>query len=187
VGKKGWFQPQPPERRVQVLQTKRFPVFGFDKIVRCEYTVRMPPLSDNASNLTYCRRLLGALQALGLAALLLSGCASYNSHLQAQSFAESARAYGLAIQWSDYESAVNFLEHPPPSEDLGRLKTFKVTAYEIRKVKFLDNMSRADQTVAIRYYKIDELIERSVVDQQTWVYHPEAKNWYLQSGLPDLG
>jgi hypothetical protein len=48
-------------------------------------------------------------------------------------------------------------------------------------------MSRADQTVAIRYYKIDELIERSVVDQQTWVYHPEAKNWYLQSGLPDLG
>jgi hypothetical protein len=146
----------------------------------------MTPLSDDAANFTCRRRLLGPLRALALAALLLSGCASYNSHLQAQSFAQSARSYGLAIQWSDYESAVNFLEHPPPSEDLGRLKTFKVTAYEIRKVKFLDDMSRADQTVAIRYYKIDELIERTIVDQQTWVYYPQEKIWYLQSGLPHL-
>ena len=68
-----------------------------------------------------------------------------------------------------------------------RLKTFKVTAYEIRKVKFLDDMSRADQTVAIRYYKIDELIEQTIVDQQTWVYDPQEKIWYLQSGLPRLG
>jgi hypothetical protein len=146
----------------------------------------MPP-RDDASAFARCRRLSGGLLTLGLVALLLSGCASYNNRLQAQSFAESARAYGLAIQWSEYDAAVNFLETPPPPEDLARLKTFKVTAYEIRKVKFLDDMSRADQTVAIRYYKIDELIERSVVDQQTWVYHPQAKFWYLQSGLPQLG
>lgn len=169
------------------MRTRRFPVFAFDKTVRCEYTVCMTPLSDDAANFTCRRRLLGPLRALGLAALLLSGCASYNSHLQAQSFAQSARSYGLAIQWSDYESAVNFLEHPPPPEDLVRLKTFKVTAYEIRKVKFLDDMSRADQTVAIRYYKIDELIERTIVDEQSWVYYPQEKIWYLQSGLPHLG
>ena len=169
------------------MRTKCFPVFAFDKTVRCEYTVCMLPLSDDAPNFTCRRRLLGTLRVLGLVALLLSGCASYNNRLQAQSFAKSARAYGLVIQWSDYEAAANFLEHPPPPEDLARLKTFKVTAYEIRKVKFLDDMSQADQTVAIRYYKIDELIERTIVDQQTWVYYPQEKNWYLKSGLPDLG
>lgn len=145
------------------------------------------PLSVDASNFICCRRLFGALRALGLAALLLSGCASYKNHLQAQSFAKFTHSYGLAIQWSDYDAAANFLEHSPPPEDLARLKGFKVTAYEIRKVKFLDDMSRADQTVSIRYYKIDELIERTIDDQQTWVYHPGERLWYLQSGLPDLG
>jgi hypothetical protein len=176
-----------PKRRRHVTRTAGFPVFAFDKTVRREYTAIMKPLSDTAFVCACCRRLPRAIWGLGLAALLLAGCASYNSHLQAQSFAQSARSYGLAIQWSDYESAVNFLEHPPPSEDLGRLKTFKVTAYEIRRVKFLDDMSRADQTVAIRYYKIDELIERTIVDEQSWVYYPQEKIWYLQSGLPHLG
>lgn len=147
----------------------------------------MMPLRDDASGFSRCRRLSGGLQALGLLALLLCGCAGYQNHLQAQSFAKFTHSYGLAIQWSDYDAAANFLETHPPPEDLARLKTFKVTAYEIRKVKFLDDMSRADQTVAIRYYKLDELIEQTIVDQQTWVYDPQEKIWYLQSGLPRLG
>lgn len=147
----------------------------------------MTPLLHDAANFICRRRLFGALRALGLAALLLSGCAGYKNHFQAQSFTKFTHSYGLAIQWSDYDAAANFLETYPPPEDLVRLKTFKVTAYEIRKVKFLDDMSRADQTVAIRYYKIDELIEQTIVDQQTWVYDPQEKIWYLQSGLPRLG
>ena len=147
----------------------------------------MMPLRDDASGLTRCRRLSGGLQALSLLALLLSGCAGYQNHLQAQSFVKFTHSYGLAIQWSDYDAAANFLETSPPPEDLVPLKPFKVTAYEIRKVKFLDDMSRADQTVAIRYYKLDELIEQTIVDQQTWVYDPQEKIWYLQSGLPRLG
>ncbi|MFO7494819.1 MAG: hypothetical protein R6X05_04200 [Desulfobacterales bacterium] len=147
----------------------------------------MKPLSDIAFVCACCRRLPRVIWGLGLAALLLSGCASYNSHVQAQSFARVTRSYGLALEWSDYEAAANFLEHAPPPEDIAHLKAFKVTAYEIRRVQFLDDDSHVDQTVAIHYYKTDELIERTYIDQQSWVFRPQEKTWYLRSGLPGLG
>lgn len=176
-----------PKRRRHVTRPASLSVFAFDKTVRREYTITMMQLSDTASVCACCRRLPRAIWGIGLAALLLAGCATYNSHVQAQSFATVTRSYGLAIEWSDYDAAANFLEHAPPPDEIAHLKAFKVTAYEIRKVEFLGDESHVAQTVAIRYYKTDELIERTFVDHQSWVYHPQEKSWFLHSGLPVLG
>ena len=160
--------------------------FGFDKAARRAYTVDMTPTTDHAFVSRPGRR--GAFAILGglLIVFLLCACAGYANRVQAQNFAKATRLYGKAIQWSDFEAAANFLETLPRSEEIAHLKAFKVTAYEIRRVKFLDDQSHVNQTVAIRYYKADELIERTITDHQSWVYHPQEESWYLESGLPVL-
>jgi hypothetical protein len=62
-----------------------------------------------------------------------------------------------------------------------------VTSYELHTtIKVSKDMSLVNQTVEIKYYNLDHMIEKTIVDKQLWKYYAEEKAWYLQSSLPNF-
>ena len=66
---------------------------------------------------------------------------------------------------------------------LGRIK---ITAYDTRGYTLSEDHNEIRSEVIIRYYDQDHMTEHTITDIQTWVYDPDAKNWYITSPLPDF-
>ena len=121
--------------------------------------------------------------------LLLIGCVTFMESKQTELFALSSNAYEQALLRGKYEAARGFIREElseMAERSLNTFKKIKVTSYEPLSIKGEKDTSLVNQTVDIRYYFIDSLIERSVIDHQIWKYYAEEKTWYLESGLPDF-
>lgn len=126
---------------------------------------------------------------LSLGILLIVGCATLNEKKQLASLEETTEAYGLAIRWGYYKIADGYQkteDNPDQTADLKDLKKIKITSYEPLSIKISDDRLSARQTVEIKYYNIDQLIENTIVDEQLWRYDTDDEKWYLHSGLPDF-
>jgi hypothetical protein len=64
------------------------------------------------------------------------------------------------------------------------LNQFKVTAYELRNLTVIEEDVRIRQVVKISYFKRDNLVVKSIADDQLWEYDPEQHTWLILSGLP---
>lgn len=125
------------------------------------------------------------------AALLgLAGCASMGN--EGNELDKMQYAWSGAIRWGDFEGALNLVdpklrsEHPPTSVELERYKQVQISAYR-------DVGSSADikSGTAVRDIEIGVInrhtqAERSVRYREQWRWDPEARTWWLTSGLPDL-
>jgi hypothetical protein len=121
--------------------------------------------------------------------LLISGCGTLTQFRKKEQLSETAQAYEQAIRWSEFEYAMIFLEPSereanPPDEALYR--RIKVTAYKIKKTVLSDDEMQAIQIAEISYYRLDNMIVKSLSDHQLWEWDTEDKRWYLKSGLPDF-
>lgn len=67
-----------------------------------------------------------------------------------------------------------------------KLQKTKVTSYELLNRKISKDKLLARQTVEIRYYNLDSMIEKTLIDKQAWEYDKGEKTWRLQGGLPDF-
>jgi hypothetical protein len=106
-----------------------------------------------------------------------------------ESFKTATLKYENAIRWGYFEAANNFIKEGGTElqiPDFEKLKEIRVTYYELFKSKFSKDGLRAYQTVEIKYYNINHLIENTLIDNQRWKYDKEEKKWYLQSGLPEF-
>jgi hypothetical protein len=127
--------------------------------------------------------------ALLLITPLIIACATFARIKQTEMFERTSEAYAKAIRWSDFEAANRYrkailTQKKPP--DLDALTQIKVTSYEVKEVGISKEVTQVRQIVEIGYYKIDGIIEKSLRDQQIWVYDPVDKRWYLNSNLPDF-
>ncbi len=69
--------------------------------------------------------------------------------------------------------------------DIEALERVKVTSYDMLSLRTFQNELRVEQTVKIKYYHVDQLLEKTLIDKQMWEYAPSGA-WLLLSGLPDF-
>ena len=62
------------------------------------------------------------------------------------------------------------------------LKKIKITSYEVQNRKMHNEKLMVEQTVEIKYYNTDYLVEKVVDDNQIWIY--ESNSWRFSTGLP---
>ena len=104
---------------------------------------------------------------------------------------ETFKQYETIVRWSQWDAAADFIapeylqEHPITRLEMDRLRLFRVTTYTVRSTGVYDEGMTARQTVEIKMFNSHQAVERTVIDQQEWRYHPDIKRWLLHSGLPD--
>lgn len=131
-----------------------------------------------------------ALVALGFL-LIASGCASYREDRREDALEAATIAYGAALRWGYYETAVGYL-HPEKrkiAEVPKDLPNIRLTGYEVVQPPIPlgdDGQGVSDrmQMVRIDYLHENTQSVNTLMDRQVWRYEPEAKNWWLYSGLP---
>ena len=130
-----------------------------------------------------------AKYVLSLCILLLVGCATYQGLSRLSSLESTSKAYDKAMRWGEYQLASSFIktqETDGQSLDLKKLENIKITSYKPIEKNTSEDKLQAHQTVEIKYYNTDYLIEKTLIDKQLWEYDEEQKAWYLQSALPDF-
>lgn len=134
---------------------------------------------------------MGLLKIFLFAALLgLAGCASMGNG--SNELDKAQYAWSGAIRWGDFEGAMNLIdpklrgEHPPTSVELERYKQVQISAY--RDVGASSNIKggSAVRDIEIGVVNRHTQAERSVRYRERWRWDPEAKIWWLTTGLPDL-
>jgi hypothetical protein len=121
--------------------------------------------------------------------LLIAGCATFTEKNYQDQFDTTSRAYEKAILLGKYELADSFRKmhaSEKQSSNFETLKKIKVTSYELLAVNVSKDKSLVNQKVEIKYYHVNYLIEKTIIDNQLWRYYPEEKVWLLESGLPDF-
>ncbi|MGN6228130.1 MAG: hypothetical protein ACTHNM_11920 [Dyella sp.] len=121
--------------------------------------------------------------------VLLAGCATdqRNTTLTA-----TLNAYGSVVRWGDFANAEQFVdpkvreEHPLTPIELSRFKQYRVSDYDDGQGPVPTGENEAQQVVRIGIVNLNTQAERTLIDKQTWRYDPQAKHWWLTSGLPDL-
>ena len=104
-------------------------------------------------------------------------------------FDDANRAYRQAISWSEFDVAATFLKNVAEDikeEQIEHLNQFKVTAYDLRNLIVIEEDVRIRQVVKISYFRRDNLVVKSIADDQLWEYDPELHTWHILSGLPKL-
>jgi len=132
---------------------------------------------------------LKTIYIISFCLFLITGCASLSEVKQEELFETASFSYEQALVFGKYEAAHSFTKVAAQEEhvtDLKRLKKIKVTAYELIALKVSKDRNIVNQRVEIRYYYLDSMVEKTIIDNQLWRYEPEETIWYLESGLPDF-
>ena len=120
---------------------------------------------------------------------MLGACSTLKIKDPMQVFYEANRAYSHAIRWSEYVVAATFLKDETDAEktsQIEHLSNFQVTDYEPRTFSVVEEDIRVRQVVKISYFRKDNLVVRSIADDQLWEYDPEKNTWLIVTGLPQL-
>jgi hypothetical protein len=121
--------------------------------------------------------------------VLIIGCASYGERKQLDMLEDRTEHYETALRWGKYEIARAFISSKVTGRkqyNLDALKKIKITSYKLLGRNVFEDNKEAEQKVEIRFYNIDNLIEKTITDNQTWIFDQDLENWFLSSGLPDF-
>jgi hypothetical protein len=140
---------------------------------------------------SYLKRGLGIIPVLNVCVLLLAGCASMESSLERrwELFEQTTFRFENALRWGQYELANEFIKtggDDRATPDFDKLRDIKVSSYELLKSTVSPGELQARQTVEIKYYSVNTLIEKTLVYEQLWTYDTQEKRWYLNDEFPDL-
>ena len=119
-----------------------------------------------------------------ISAVILAGCATMEKDTRIEILSETTDRYRSAIQWRLYETAQ--AADTKDSSDLERLKKIKVTSYKSVHRDISEDGSEAKDIIEIKYYDIDYMVEKTIIDKQLWMYNSDKKTWNLQGGLPEF-
>lgn len=121
--------------------------------------------------------------------VLLTACGSMGAQRNPRD--QMLYHYVSAIRWSDFDKAAAFIdpkvleERPITSFDLERYKQFQVSGYEVKSGRE-PAKGEYEQVVEIRLVNRNTQTEKIITDHQHWRFDPEAKRWWLTTGLPKL-
>ena len=130
------------------------------------------------------RRLIVIVLLIGM----VLGCDSVKKFRDPMlAFDDATRAYRQAVSWAEFVVAATFLKNEDEEkkeEQIEHLDQFKVTAYEPRAITVIEEDVRIRQVVKISYFKRDNLVVKTIADDQLWEYDSEMHTWHILSGLP---
>lgn len=122
--------------------------------------------------------------------LLGSGCATLSD--QQNDLERAQYDYSAAIRWGDFEGAWTLVdpdykkEHPMGEMEFSRYQQIQVSGYTDLGSRMASDASRAAREIRINVINKHTMAERSLRYTESWRYDPEAKRWWLTSGLPDF-
>ena len=124
---------------------------------------------------------------LPLCILMFFGCATFTDLRLLSKFDEVAESYKTAISLEDFKMVDSFMSKQNPKKkpvlpDKKFLEKIKITSYKVQNLKMYNEKLMVEQTVEIKYYNTDYLIEKVIDDNQIWIY--ESNSWRLSTGLP---
>jgi hypothetical protein len=99
-------------------------------------------------------------------------------------------AWSAAIRWGDFEGGWNLLDpeyrkaHPLTDLELSRYKQIQVSGYHELGSQVLPEHARRE--IEIGVINRNTMAERSMRYTEEWRYDPQAKTWWVTSGLPDF-
>lgn len=133
---------------------------------------------------------LWALALAGMALLLLAGCASGGKQMNA--LEQAQYDYTGAIRWGNFEGAWTMVDpeykkkHPMTDLEFARYTQIEISGYrDIASTVSPDNL-HAMREVVIGVVNKHTMAERETRYTEVWRYDPEAKTWWVTSGLPNL-
>ncbi|HEU4670567.1 MAG TPA: hypothetical protein VFR91_07650 [Dyella sp.] len=121
--------------------------------------------------------------------LLVAGCATDQRN---QTLTATLNAYASTVRWGNLANAQQFLdpairdEHPLTPIELSRFTQYRVSDYDDGAGPVPTGENEVKQVVHIGIVNIHTQAERTLVDNQTWHYDPQAKHWWLTTPLPDF-
>jgi len=130
--------------------------------------------------------------AISLFTLLFSGCATYSKMNQMKKFEQISNNYETAIRWADFETASYLRKSDMAAKDpmdFDCLERVKVISYELKQIAPIEAekiVIQIHQAVEVKYYKVDDLVQRTLTDRQVWEYDEEKESWFLMSKFPDF-
>jgi hypothetical protein len=129
------------------------------------------------------------LLAIIIALATLAGCAT---NQRRQALTHTLDAYASALRWGSFQQALAFVE-PDWREDhaltplqTSRYQQVRVVGYDAGQGPAPVTDGEVRQTVRIDLVNRHTLTERVIIDHQLWKWDPEAKRWWLTTGLPDI-
>ncbi|MBF0227922.1 MAG: hypothetical protein HQK76_20965 [Desulfobacterales bacterium] len=103
-------------------------------------------------------------------------------------FEDKAKTYEQVMRWGDLRSAYKSMkadsQNQLQNQNAELLNNIKIISYEVIKLHQEKDNLLVEQSVEIKYYHIDQLVEKIVIDHQRWEYDEENKEYYLTTGLP---
>ncbi len=117
----------------------------------------------------------------------LCSCATYNLR---GNLDETARAYGVAVRWKNFENAELFVASSIRDQFEKRVqdaKDVEVMDYQIVTVDYDEANKKATVNAEITYSTRSSNRVKRFIDKQVWVYDPKgSKEWRLITLLPEF-
>ena len=133
------------------------------------------------------RRILTATCAL----LLLAGCATLQNKKKDQLRDQTLDAYAAALRWGDFQSAESYVDptvratHPLTAQQKALYDTVRVAEYDASAPTATGPDTIAQSAQISLIVKTSQRVY-SILDHQTWRWDAKAKQWWLETGLPDI-
>jgi hypothetical protein len=117
---------------------------------------------------------------------LAGGCASIQQTLSSEQFDLRSKYFVRAIRWGEIDKLPAFFAPGAELPDFAPLEEIKVTDAEAGPWKVTTDGMHITQSLSLKYYRTDTLVERSLTSDQLWRYDPERHAWFLESGFPQF-
>ena len=120
-----------------------------------------------------------------LLCLLLVGCASVPEELEVLD--TTLTNYEKAMLWGEYNYILTSHKGQRITQyQQERLKSIKVTSYDVLRSKLMPGGKKFVQVVDIKYYNRSYGVIRSTRIEQEWVYEEPRNAWVLLTPFPDF-
>lgn len=130
--------------------------------------------------------------ALAAVLMALTVSAMASGRAQRRSLDEIQAAYAAAVRWNDFDTAQEIVDpqyrkaHPQSDLERERYQQVQISGYRELRAGAGDTDEEVVRDVELRVINRNTLAERTVRVRETWRWDPQAKQWWLASGLPDL-
>ena len=125
-----------------------------------------------------------------LMALALAACATGGKQMDALDRAQYD--WSAAIRWNDFEGAWTLVDpeyreqHPMSALEFERYKQVQVSGYSDLASQVAPDKQSARREIQINVINKHTMTERGLRYTEVWRYDPEARAWWITSGLPDF-
>lgn len=120
-------------------------------------------------------------------ALFAGGCGTIEKAGKNQKMHKRLLAYAQEVRWGALEALPTYLRPAMVAQQKAIAKdpgNIRITEYEVVVPPAPAGENKIVQTARINYLFRDRQVVNSIVDQQSWEYEPETKQWFRTNAIP---